>query len=65
MKKIYFIKGNKYRKFKNPKRSYISNKILVIFIICNKCDSNDENTFKDKESVEILKILASINKTNE
>ena len=31
---------NKYRKFKNPKISYISDKTFL-YIICDKCGSND------------------------
>ena len=64
MKKIYFIKCNKYRKFKNPKISYLFNKALVLVIICDKCGSNDEKIF-NKKSIEILKILGLINNINE
>ena len=54
MKKIYCIKCNKYRKFKNPKISYISD------IICDKCGSNDEKLFKEEKSIQILTILGLI-----
>ena len=60
MKKIYCIKCNKYRKFKNPKISYIFNKTLVLSIICDKCGSKDEELFKEEKSIEILKILILI-----
>ena len=40
MKQIYFIKCKKYRKFKNPKISYIFDKTLVRSIICDNCDKN-------------------------
>ena len=40
MKKISFMKCNKYRNFKNPKTSYIFNEALVLSIINNKCGSN-------------------------
>ena len=60
MKKVYFIRRNKYRKFKNRKISYIFDKTLVLSIIYEKCGSNDEKIFKEKESVEILNIHGSI-----
>ena len=64
-KKIYCIKWDKYRKFKNPKISHIFDKKLVLSIIYNKCNSNDEKIFKEEESIEILKILGLVNNTNE
>ena len=48
MKKIYFIRCNKCRKFKNPKISYILNKALVLSVIYDKCDSSDQKYFKKK-----------------
>ena len=42
MKKIYYIMHNKYRKFKNPKVSYIFDKTLVPYIICDKYGSEYE-----------------------
>ena len=39
MKKIYWIKCIKYRKFKNPKILYIFDKTLVLSIICGKCSA--------------------------
>ena len=56
MKKIYCVICGKYRKFKNPKISYIFGKTLVVSIICRKCENEDENIFKE-ESIKILKIL--------
>ena len=53
MKKIYCVICVKYRKFKNPKISYIFEK-TVLSIICSKC--KDEKIFK-KESIVILKLL--------
>ena len=47
----------KYRKFKNPKISYIFEKTLVLSIICSKCKMEDEKILKEEESIEILKIL--------
>ena len=45
MKKLYSIICGKYRKFKNPKKSCIFEKSLVLSIICSKC----ENEKKIKE----------------
>ena len=56
MKKIYCVICGKYRKFKNPKISYIFGKTLVVSIIYSKCENEDENIFKE-ESIKILKIL--------
>ena len=55
VKKIYFIKSNSYRKFKNLQISYIFDKMLVRFIIYGKYGCNDENIFKEK--IEISKII--------
>ena len=41
MKEIYCIICNEYKKFKNPKISYIFEKTLVLFIICGKCGNED------------------------
>ena len=57
MKKLYCVICSKYRKFKNPKISYILEKTLVISIICSKCKNEDEKIFQEEESIEILKIL--------
>ena len=38
-------------------------KILLYYIICNNCGSEDEKIFKEEESIEILKILGLINNT--
>ena len=58
MKKKYSIE--KYRKFKNPKISYIFKKTLVFSIICSKCENEDKKIFKEEKSIEILKIIFSI-----
>ena len=60
MKKIYCVICGKYRKFKNPKISYIFEKTLVLTIICSKYENKDEKIFKKEESIEILKILGLI-----
>ena len=55
MKKIYWIKCIKYRKFKNPKILYIFDKTLVLSIICGKCSAVImKKVFKEDESIEIL-----------
>ena len=59
MKKLYCIICGKYRKLKKPKISYDFEKILVIAIICSKRENKDEKIFKEKKSIEILKILGS------
>ena len=41
MKKPILFYGGKYRKFKNPKKSYIFEKTLVLGIICSKCQNED------------------------
>ena len=63
MKKIYWIKFNKYRKVKDCK-IYVFSKILVFSIICNICSSKDEKIFKKEESNDTLKILDLINNMN-
>ena len=57
MKKIYCIKCNKYRKFKNPKISYIFDKTLVLSIISDKCGSKDEKYFRNKNHLRHQKFL--------
>ena len=47
----------KYRKFKTPKISCIFEKILVLYITCNKCENKEGKVFKEQKSIEILKIL--------
>ena len=54
MKKSYC---GKYRKFKNPKISYIFEKTLVFSIICSNFGNEDQKIFKEEESIEILKFL--------
>ena len=49
MKKSYCMFCRKYRKFEKPKISYISEKTLVLSIICSKCKSEDEKIFKQEE----------------
>ena len=58
MKKLYCVICGKYRKFEKPKTSNLLG--LVVSIICSKCKNEDENLFKEEESIEILKILGLI-----
>ena len=60
MKKSHYIICSKYGKFKNTKISYIFEKTLILSIICNKCGNKDEKSFKEEESIKILKILGLI-----
>ena len=61
MIKTYWIKCKKYKIFIKPTISYICHKILLLSRFCNKCGSEDEKIFMEQESLEILKILGSIN----
>ena len=60
MKKPYCVICGKYRKFEKPKISYHLEKLLVPHITCSECKNENEKLFKGEESVEILKILVSI-----
>ena len=60
LRNICCIKCNKCGKFKSPKISYIFDKTLFLSIICDKCSSEDRKIFKEKESIEILKIIGLI-----
>ena len=62
--KLYCVKSNKYITFKNPKISCTFRKILVVLIIFDKCNNNYEKTFKEEQSIQILKILGLINNIN-
>ena len=59
MKKLYCIICGKHRKFEKRKISYILVK-TVLPIICSKCKNEDEKIFKEKESIEVLRILGLI-----
>ena len=60
MKKVCCVICGQYRKFKNPKISYIFEKTLVFSIIYSKYENEDKKLFKEEESIEILKILGLI-----
>ena len=57
MIKIYCTVSGKYRKFKNPNISYISDKTLSFFNACRECGNENKRVFKEEETTEILKIL--------
>ena len=57
MKKLCCVVCGKYRKFKNPKISYIFERTLVLSNICSNFKNESEKTSKEEESIEILKIL--------
>ena len=50
---------------KNPKTSYIFDKALVFSIICDNHGGHDEIMIKEKESIEIVKIVDLINNSME
>ena len=60
MKKLYCAVCGKYREFWNPRTSYIFEKKIVLSIIWRKSFNEDEKTFKEEESIEILKIIGLI-----
>ena len=40
--------------------SYVFEKTLALFRICNKYENEDEKIFKEEKSIEILKVLGLI-----
>ena len=54
MKKICCIKCNKYRKFKNPKLSFVFYKTSVFSLISDKCGNKHDKILKKEQSIEIL-----------
>ena len=60
MKKLYCVICGKYRQFEKPKIPYLLEKTLVLSIICSKCKNEDEKSFKEEQSIEILKIVGLI-----
>ena len=57
MKKLFCVICSKYKKFEKPEISYLLEKTLVLSIFCSKCKNEDEKSFKEEASIEILKIL--------
>ena len=60
MKKLYCVTCGKYRKFEQPKISYIFEKTLLLSIIYSNFKNEDEKIFKEEEFIEILKILGLV-----
>ena len=60
MKKLYCVICGKFRNVEKPKIPYLLEKTLVLSIICSKCENEDEKIFREKESLEILKIIGLI-----
>ena len=50
VKKLYYVIFGKYRKFKNPRISYILKKTTVLFIICNRCGNEDRKKYLKKKN---------------
>ena len=57
MKNLYWVIWCKYRKFRNPKISYIFEITSVLSIIVSKCENEIVKVFKEEESIEIIEIL--------
>ena len=57
---MYCVICGTYRKFEKLKISYLLEKTLLVSSICKKCKNEDEKLFKEKESIEILKVLGFI-----
>ena len=64
MNKICCIRCAKYIKLKQSKILYILSKVLVFSTFCERCSSNNDEIFKEEESVEIFIILGCINNIN-
>ena len=48
MKKLHRVICDKFRKFQNPKISYIFEKSLVLSIVWSKCKNEGEKIFKEE-----------------
>ena len=57
MKKIYCVICDKYKKYRTPKISHIFERSLAVSIICRKYDNEDTKIFKEKESIQMLKMF--------
>ena len=57
MKKIYCNMYKNYKNFKKFKISSICCETLLLSSICNTCESDVEEIFKEEKSIEMLKIL--------
>ena len=59
MKNKYCVICGNYRKFKILKYHIFSKK-HQFSVNCSKCENEDKKIFKEKESIEILKVLGLI-----
>ena len=57
---MYWVICGKYREFKEPKISHLSEKNSSFFI-CSKWRNEDGKIFKEEKSMKILKILGLMN----
>ena len=62
---MYCNDCNKYRKSKKLKNYIFKKKTLSLSIVYSKCGHEYEKIFKEKESIEILKIFGLINNIEE
>ena len=68
MKKFYRVNCGKYIvvvsiyvvSFRNLKYQMFSKKTLLLSIICSKCQNEDEELFKEEETIEVLTVLGLI-----
>ena len=60
MKRLCCVICDRYKKIEKPKVSYIFGKTLVLSIISSKRKNEDETIFKEKESIQISKVLGLI-----
>ena len=60
MKQLYCVICGKYKKFEKLKMSYLLEKTLVLSVTFSKCKNEEEELFKEEESIDILKILVLI-----
>ena len=60
MKKLYSAICSKYKKFEKPKILSFLEIIIALSIMCSKFKNKEEKLFKEEESIEILKVLGSI-----
>ena len=58
--KINYVKHDKFRKFVNPKISYIFDRTLVFSINCKSCGNANDRMFKKEESFGRLKAFSLI-----
>ena len=52
---IFCLKCNTFTSFLNAEIYYIFNKLFAFCIICSKCGKNNDNIFREKEHIRIVK----------